>query len=395
MSNEPSSKKSSCAYCGDASVNHRATYIESLISLVFDNYTSKVVQHAPKILKDFANVFPEYLFRTFIFLRLATFSSDIEKANSFRSRVIWEEAKRRGIPMEQILFMGKPLDQYRAIVNGKKIYFDSIPIPNKYLDFTQNWDDKIVLKKELMKHDIPVPSHFQLSIFNFDSLESIFAKLQKPVILKPRIGSRGRHTITNIHNLDSFIKGVGIVRQISSYISIEEHLDGYICRATVVNGVLAGFYRACPPYVIGDGVKTIKELIEEKDANRHERIQPVHVSEELHNQIAQSGFKIGDVLPEGSRLFLSHRGGRLFGGSTREMIDELHPSFVPILEKAGKLVGLAVAGFDCIIPDPTKDQASQRWGIIECNTLPFIDLHYYALEGKPRNIAGMVWDMWK
>jgi len=58
-------------------------------------------------------------------------------------------------------------------------------------------------------------------------------------------------------------------------------------------------------------------------------------------------------------------------------------------------VGLSVVGFDCIIPDPTKDANSQRWGIIECNSLPFIDLHYFALEGKPKNIAGMIWDMWE
>jgi len=76
------------------------------------------------------------------------------------------------------------------------------------------------------------------------------------------------------------------------------------------------------------------------------------------------------------------------------MLDDLHPSFIPILKQAAKIVDLSVVGFDCIIPDPTKDANSQRWGIIECNTLPFIDLHYYALEGKPKNIAGMIWDMW-
>ena len=77
-----------------------------------------------------------------------------------------------------------------------------------------------------------------------------------------------------------------------------------------------------------------------------------------------------------------------------EMIDDLHPSFVPILKQAAEIVGLSVVGFDCIIPDPTKEANSQKWGIIECNSLPFIDLHYYALEGKPKNIAGMIWDMW-
>ena len=77
------------------------------------------------------------------------------------------------------------------------------------------------------------------------------------------------------------------------------------------------------------------------------------------------------------------------------MIDGLHPSFIPIFERAAQAVDLAVVGFDSIIPDPTKPAETQKWGIIECNTLPFIDLHYDALEGKPRNIAGMIWDLWR
>ena len=85
----------------------------------------------------------------------------------------------------------------------------------------------------------------------------------------------------------------------------------------------------------------------------------------------------------------------MFGGYTREFIEGLHPSFVPVLEKAAKVVGLSVMGFDCIIPDPEKDANSQKWGFIECNSLPFIDLHYYALEGKSQNIAGLIWDKWK
>ena len=146
---------------------------------------------------------------------------------------------------------------------------------------------------------------------------------------------------------------------------------------------------------MGDGRKTIKELIEEKDAKRHNRVERIRIGEELHSHIFRSGFKIDDILPEEFSLSLSHRIGRLFGGTTKEMLDDLHPSFIPILKQATKIVNLPVVGFDCIIPDPTQNANSQKWGIIECNSLPFIDLHYFALEGKPKNIAGMIWDMWQ
>ena len=355
----------------------------------------KVVKHAPTFIKDLAELIPVALFKTFNTLGYATFSSDIEKAASFRSRIIWEEAKRRGIVMEQLVLFGKPLDHYRAVHNGKTIYFESIPLPTESLDMEKNWDDKIVLKKEFSKHNIPIPAYAQLPLVPLHNLEYYFSLFTTPIIVKPQVGSRGRHTVTNIHTFEQFKKGVAIVKKLSPYVAVEEHLQGSICRATVVGGVLAGFYRGQPPSIVGDGLKTIQELIEAKDAARKSRVEAVPISDELREYISRSGFTLESILPEEMTLTLSHHVGRLFGGTTKEMIDDLHPSFVPILERAGAVVGLAIAGFDCIIPDPTAPADSQRWGIIECNTLPFIDLHYYALEGTPRNIAGMVWDLWK
>jgi D-alanine-D-alanine ligase-like ATP-grasp enzyme len=354
----------------------------------------KVASHAPKFLKDFAGLVPVFLFKTLVFLGLAHFSRDINKANSFRSRIIWEEAKRRGIEMEQIIIGKKPLDWYRAKFAGKTIYFESIPIQSEFLDFKKDWDNKIILKKELSKHKIPVPEYKRVPFFRNKNIEGLLSKIKPPVIVKPQLGSRARHTITNIHTIEHLKDGINIAGKISPHLVVEEHLQGYVCRATLIGGVLAGFYRGKAPFIVGDGKKTIRELIEEKDKERNERVEQVRLGEELYAHIARSGFNIEDVLPDQMTLTLSHRIGRLFGGTTKEMIDELHPSFTPILEKAASVVGLSVVGFDCIIPDPTKEEDSQRWGIIECNTLPFIDLHYYALEGKPRNIAGMVWDLW-
>jgi hypothetical protein len=194
--------------------------------------------------------------------------------------------------------------------------------------------------------------------------------------------------------LKQFRDGINIAGQISSRLILEEHLIGSVCRVTFVNGVLAGFYRGNAPTLFGDGKKSILELIKEKDSKRNKRVEPIRVSQELHDHISRSGFTVDDILPEGVSLSLTHRIGRLFGGTTREMLSDLHPSFIPFFKKAEKVVGLSVVGFDCIIPDPTKDANLQKWGFIECNSLPFIDLHYYALEGKPQNIAGMVWDMW-
>lgn len=402
QTNEPHTNQSSCSYCGNAPINHSLSFLESIISTTLDDHGKKIIKYVPSFVKDFADLVPGFLFETFAFLKLGEFSDDIEKVHTFRSKIIWEEARRRGIKVEQVIFMNRPLDYYRATVKvkgkEKTIYFESIPIQPEFLDIEKNWDDKAVLKQELKKHEIPVPAYFELSpftYFNAQKTKNIFSKLVKPVIVKPRAGSRGRHTITNINNLEQFKHGIIVARQISLHLIVEEHLMGSVCRATFVNGVLAGFYRGASPTLVGDGKKTIKELIKDIDDKRPERVEPIRMGRELDEYVARSGFAFDDVLPAGRALPLSHRMGRLFGGHTKEMLGGVHPSFVPILKKAADVTGLSVVGFDAIIPDPTRPADSQKWGIIECNTLPFIDLHYYALEGKPKNIAGMIWDLWE
>ena len=400
---EPSAKKSSCSYCGDAPVNHTLYFLESIVTIALDTHAIKIIKYVPDFVKHFVDLIPGFLFETMALFRLVKFSGDIDKASTFRSRIIWEEAERRRIAMEQVIFLGRPLDYYRAKLEiknkNKYFYFESIPIQPEFLDMCKNWDDKAILKQEFSKHGIPVPAFSELSFCHFrnraaDS-EKIFSKLGKPIIVKPRVGSRGRHTITNINTLEQLREGIRRAGQICSHLVIEEHLTGHVCRATLVGGSLAGFFKGRAPILSGDGKKTVEELIIDMDNRRPSRVEPIRISEELHDHISRSGYAVHDILGEGVSLSLSHRIGRLFGGATKEMLDDLHPSFIPFFKKAAQVTGLSVVGFDCIIPDPTKDANSQKWGIIECNSLPFIDLHYYALEGKPKNIAGMIWDLWR
>lgn len=395
MLTEPVRKKSACPYCGDSPVPHGLFYFASLMSFFLDNHIAKTTRHAPQFLRNFVDSLIYFILDAFVLLRMARLSDDITLTKTFRSRVIWEEARRRGIEMKQLILFGKPMDQYRTVKRGKGVYFDSLPILPERLNMKKNWDDKFVLKQELIKSGVPVPGYREFNTLTMPDLSKIFSSLRPPVIVKPRMGSRGRHTVTNIHTLEEFKNAVAIARQIGISLVAEEHLEGDVCRATFVDGKAMGFYRGSVPFIRGDGKHTVRELINFKDALRGERVEKILVNEEMEKFIKRSGFGMDDIVLSGHRLPLTHRTGRLFGGHTKEMLAELHPSFVPLLTRAADTVGLAVIGFDCIIPEPTADASTQKWGIIECNSLPFIDLHYYALEGKPENIAGAIWDMWE
>jgi cyanophycin synthetase len=72
----------------------------------------------------------------------------------------------------------------------------------------------------------------------------------------------------------------------------------------------------------------------------------------------------------------------------------VHPKLREYLERAAAALGVPIVGFDLIIKDPEGDPEIQEWGIIEANSLPFIDLHYLPLHGEPSNVAAHVWDLW-
>ena len=65
-----------------------------------------------------------------------------------------------------------------------------------------------------------------------------------------------------------------------------------------------------------------------------------------------------------------------------------------MLEHIGKFLKDPLVGVDFIMEDITKSWKEQNLsGIIECNSLPFIDLHHYPLFGKPNNVASKLWDL--
>ncbi|MEK7140773.1 MAG: hypothetical protein AAB815_03235 [Patescibacteria group bacterium] len=393
---EKTAKKTTkiCSACGTSIVNHRFIFISNLLEEIIGNVGDKFFNFTSIDKWQKTAFFVEKIFYAlFSLLGIVRYSSDVEKALTGRSKLIWEEAQRRSIPMEQIVIWGKYIDHYRARINEKKFYFQSLPIPPWLTQEGYKWlDDKFILFKKLSSKKIPVPR--AVKILTLKSARNTFETLHKPVIVKPKFGSRGRHTTTNINTERELVDAFSLAREITPWITIQEHLSGSVYRATVINNELVGFFRADPPQVTGDNARTIRELIVKQNDVRHERLSEILINDDMINFIKRQGYNLESVPPDGAVVDLSAKTGRMYGGYTKEMLSEVHPKMHAIFEKAGEIVQAPVVGFDLIIADPTKDPDRQHWGIIECNSLPFIDLHYFALEGPQINLAKNIWDLW-
>ena len=393
LMSEQEKNKNKCLYCGNNPVNHNNSFFIQTTNVVFSPIFNAMAFLENRVVMKVAKIITTPYLHFFRLIRMLKMSSDPTLAHTERSGVIWEEAKKRGIPMEQFVIWGKPIEQYRAKINGEWFYFESLPIPPKMNSTAYAWiDNKADLKKKLLQKNIATPNGG--SVTSWKKAIETFNKLRKPVICKPEIGSRGRHTTTYIHTQKDLSHGFNVAQDLCYFVVIEEHLLGSVYRGTYVNGEIVGILRGDPPRITGDGIKNIEELIEEKNKNKHPKVKNVVVDKKTKEFLARQELDLQSVLPKNKTIDISEKIGISYGGYSKEMIDETHPKILEELKRAGDLLGVPVVGFDFIIEDPTESPEGKNWGIIEANSLPFINLHHFPLEGTPQNVAGKVWDLW-
>ncbi len=385
-----------CLYCGNNPTNHQMDRIAGLFNGLSAGFNEKILYSTWG--RHLMSLIEKCLFALSLIwfpLGIAKWDGDISKAKIARGKVLWEEANKRGLKMEQLLVWGRATDMYRIFILGKWQHFVSLPRPGTLEVPASAWiDDKAILKRKLYDAYIRVSKGAGFS--NYPAALKMFRVLQKPVVVKPRFGSRGRHTTTYVFTETEFKQAFKVTKKICPYVIVEEQLFGPVYRATAIDGKVVGLLSGEPPRIVGDGVHTIIQLVQKKNAEVHgeNKVKDVQLHELFDAFLKRRGFTRDSILPKGELFDLSEKIGVSYGGKGIEMLESAHPKFIAAINQAAQFIDDPILGFDFIAQDVTKDPDSQKWGIIECNAVPFINLHHEPLEGKPSNIAGAVWDMY-
>ncbi len=394
MSVQPPPKAGSCLYCGNNPAPHFLTWYTATVDIMFAGirralFYNGLVTAAENIVA--ALRLGDFFIKIMELLGMVKYTSNRADCVSQRGGVLWDEAQSRGIHMSAMKIFGRTLDMYVAERDGKTIRFMGLPRPKTSGEVLERLDDKWDMKLRFRKAGLPVPSGEAVS--SWKQAEALFPKLTKPVIVKPRTGSRGRHTTTFIYTLEDLKLGFKRAKQLCYWVIIEEHLDGPVYRGTVINYELQGVLRGDPPSIVGDGVHTIEELVKIKNSMPHEGVADITLSSSTNIFLTRQSLNPQSVPALGREIFLTEKIGVSYGGSSSEDFDVCHPDTKRIFVDAARIMGDQVVGFDFIIPDITKSYREQRAGFIECNSLPFINLHHDPLLGTPRNVAAALWDL--
>lgn len=386
-------KKKYCPDCGGAQVNHNVVYISIWLSAAIEPWTNWMGNLIPESKLEWIG---PILTRTLTIMKLGKMQNEPSEKDSLRARVLWEEAIKRNISMKEFLLFGIGRDVFLSKYNGEKRFFDVLPRTKNYNPKGLEWmDNKNEMKKHFKLAGIPVAAG-GIASSKKEALK-IFRSLNKPVIAKPNLGSRSRHTTTHISTEEELITAYKKAHQLSPWVMIEEELSGFVFRGTLIGKKFVACLRREPAYVIGDGIHTVKELIEIENLNPLRQGPIFHklsLDEEATKELKHWGKDENTIPKKDEVVTLGQKTSRSVGGGITDMTDVIHPDNIEMLEKIAEVLDDPLIGVDFIMDDVSKSWRDQpRSGVIECNSAPFIDLHHFPLVGKPRNVAAKLWDI--
>ena len=324
---------------------------------------------------------------------IESYLNDVRKEYEYEklgpsTRSIIEAARKRKIPvtpieMEWSMFQlgyGKKAKRISASVTSETSLLSGDIAKDKYMS-----------KKILMDSGIPVPVGYVVK--NPDEAVEIARKIGYPVVVKPLDSHHGKGVLGCIKNDEEVRMAYNVARRYSRDVMVEKHLQGGDYRFLVVNGKMVAAARRIPPYIVGDGKRNIKELVDElnKDPRRgwgHENyLTKVKIGEEEISYLKQQGFNLMDIVPEGEIVYLRRNANLSTGGTAEDVTDEVCEDIKMCVERAAKAIGLDVCGVDAIIKDIKKPLGNGNGGIIEINTAPGLRMHIKPTKGKGRDVG--------
>ena len=323
--------------------------------------------------------------------RLQSLYADVRLGPS--TAAIVEEARRRGIPVRRLnnhslvqLGLGKNLRRIQATMTD---FTSAIGV-----EIAQDKDDT---KRVLGNIGLPVPKGDVAT--TLEGAIEIAEEIGFPVILKPLDASHGRGISGRLDSEDDVTRAWPNARALGRRVVVESFSAGSDHRVLVVNGKVAACAERVAAHVIGDGKRTVRQLIElaNQDVRRgfgHTKtLTKIPVDQLTGEFLAEQGRTLDTVPAEGERVFLRGTANLSTGGTSIDRTEEMHPDNVTACEMAANAVGLDIAGIDVITPDISVPFRENGAVIIEVNAAPGIRMHTHPTEGTPRNVGAPIIDM--
>ncbi|HIX00676.1 MAG TPA: hypothetical protein H9871_11105, partial [Candidatus Nesterenkonia stercoripullorum] len=284
-----------------------------------------------------------------------------------------------------------------------------------HVPYTEN---KQLAREYLERSGAPIPIGRAFSVNAVEDAVAYAETLGYPVVVKPLAGYGGKGVVSGITEEDGVRWAIGQLRPhqnphenpddaadddpkggtdggTAARCIVEKHIEGHDYRILVSHGEVVSIVQRRPPSVTGDGMRTVAELVLEKNYlrahNPYTRAHQITCDEKAAYILGRADMDWSSVPADGQAVKLGSAANLAQGGDSSEVLDETHPSIIEAaLRGVEAIPGLQLSGVDFLIPDHRLPLEEQLGGICELNTSPELLTNQLPMFGPVQPVADRI-----
>ena len=319
----------------------------------------------------------------------ATPAEGLDDLNPY-ARVIADEALRRGIGVEVV---DAESGLMRLTHGGRTVATrESLSELTNAVAMTR-CDDKRLSLRLMASAGLNVPAG---RLATRDGEDAAFLEQVGEAVVKPTRGEQGRGVTVGVRTRQELRTAIEAAERVCPQVLLEACVGGRDLRVVVIDHQVVAAAVREPATVVGTGRHSIEELIAATSRRRAaatagESVVPLDAT--TVRTVEDAGYRLEDVLPEGTKLPVRRTANLHTGGTIHDVTERLHPALEEAAVRASRVLDIPVVGLDLLVPDVEgRDyvmiEANERPGLANHEPQPtaerFVDLLFPGTRALPR-----------
>ena len=256
--------------------------------------------------------------------------------------------------------------------------------------------DKALTKKLLRAAGVPVPEG--RPVHSADDAWTAAQEIGLPVVVKPLDGNQGKGVTVNLRGEAEIRRAFEVAQGFRDDILVERYLPGGDYRLLVVGNKLVAAARREPPNVRGDGIHSVRELVQQVNADPRRgeghatSLTKIRFDEIALSTLEKQGLHAESIPEKGRRIVLRNNANLSTGGTATDVTGDVHPEVAARAVEASQMIGLDICGVDVVCDSVLRPLEEQGGGIVEVNAAPGLRMHLSPSFGKARDVGKAVID---
>jgi cyanophycin synthetase len=243
---------------------------------------------------------------------------------------------------------------------------------------------KTAVHRLLAADGLPVPDYTAFGLADLDKATAFLRAHPRGCVVKPANGYGGQGVTTHVQQPGELRRAALLASLYGSDLMIEAQIPGESYRLLVLEGRVVHAVCRRGPRLIGDGVSSVRQIVDAENARRRQRSQPVlDIDRDCVFTLGYQRLTLDDAVPAAGREFVvksvndpARKYAEVRTVYTDVVTDLIAPSVRQNAERAAQLVESEFLGVDIITPDATVPLRQSGGVINEVNTTPALHHHY-------------------